>query len=58
MAGESDVSTNIMDELHSWYIKVDQMEGENGLLEVSSMNFTLGISKEIKWKEKMVLLEV
>ena len=28
------------------------------LLEVSSMNFILGISKEMKWKVKMVLLEV
>ena len=34
------------------------MEVEVVLLEVSSMNFILGISKEIKWKVKMVLLEV
>ena len=27
------------------------------LLEVSSMNFILGISKVIKWKVKVVLLE-
>ena len=28
------------------------------LVRVSSMNFILGISKEMKWKVKMVLLEV
>ena len=27
-------------------------------LEVSSMNFILGISKEIKWKVEVLLLEV
>ena len=35
------------------------MEGERMvLLEVSLMNFMLWISKEIKWKVKVVLLEV
>ena len=34
------------------------MEVEVVLLEVSSMNFILGISKEMKWNVKMVLLEV
>ena len=77
MAGESSVTRNIVDELHSWYIQVDEMEVESGvtpsiidelhswdiqgdqmegdsmvLLEVSSMNLILGMSKEIKLKLK------
>ena len=44
MEGEIGVSRNIMDELHSWDIQGDQMEGESKvLLEVSTMNFILGI---------------
>ena len=34
------------------------MEGESGVLEVSLMNFDLRMSKEIKWKVKVELLEV
>ena len=34
------------------------MEGGSGLPEVSLMKFVLRISKEIKWKVKVVLLEV
>ena len=42
---------NITDEIHSRDIQVDQPEGERVvLLEVSSMNLILGMSKEIKWK--------
>ena len=56
MEGESGVTGSIIDELQSsdmvkWKAKV-------ALLEVSLMNFILGISKEIKWKVKVVLLEV
>ena len=56
MEGESGVTRGIIDELHSsdmvnWNIKVV-------LLEVSLMNFILGIFEEIKWKVKVVLLEV
>ena len=58
MEGESGVTRNIVDELHSWDIKGDQMEGESGVLEVSLMNLILRISKEIKWKVKVVLLEL
>ena len=75
MEGESSVTRNIVEELHSWYIQVDEMEAGSGvtpsiidelhscdiqgdqmegdsvvLLEVSSMNLILGMSKEIKWK--------
>ena len=61
MKSESGVNGNIIDELHSLDIQGDQMEGEKKvLLEVSSMNLipVLGMSKEIKWKVKVVLLEV
>ena len=34
------------------------MEGESSVLEVSLMNFDLRMSKEIKWKVKVELLEV
>ena len=51
--GESGVTRSIIDELHSLDIEGDQMEGQSmALLEVSSMNLILGISKEIKWKVK------
>ena len=59
MEGETDVIRSIFDDLHSWYIQADQMEGESKvLLEVKSMNIILWISNEIKWKVKVVLLEV
>ena len=31
MQGESDVTPSIFDELHSWDIQGDQMEGESGV---------------------------
>ena len=53
MEGESRVNRSIMDGLHSCDIQGNQMEGESiVLLEVSSMYFILGISKEIKRKVK------
>ena len=53
MDGESCVTRSIIDEVDSWFIEGDQMEGGSMLLlEVSSMKFILGISKEIKWKVK------
>ena len=55
MEGESGVTRSIIDELHSSDIQGDQMESESGVLEVSLMNFTLAISKEIKRKVKVVL---
>ena len=61
MEGENGVTRCIMDELHSLDIQGDQIEGEKNVLhEVSSMNLIpiLGMSKEIKWKVKVVLLEV
>ena len=52
MQGESGFIRSIIDQLHScdmvkWKVKVV-------LLEVSLMKFILGISKDIKWKEKVV----
>ena len=58
MNGERGVTQSIIDELHSWDIQGDQMEGESGALEVSLMNFILRTSKEVKWKVKLELLEV
>ena len=58
MEGESGVTRSILDELDSSDIERDQIEGESGVTEVSFMNFILRRSKEIKWKVKVVLLEV
>ena len=53
------VTRSFIDELHSWDIQGDQMEGESmALLEESFMSYILRISKEMKWKMKVVLLEV
>ena len=56
MQGESGVTRSIIDELHS--SDMVKRKVKVVLLEVSLMNFILGISKEIKWKVKVVLLEV
>ena len=59
MEGEGGVTRSFIDELHSWDIQGDQMEVESMvLLEVSFMKYILLISKEMKWKVKVVLLEV
>ena len=47
----SGVTESIIDEHHSSDIQRDQKEGESGVLQVSLMNFILGVSNEIKWKE-------
>ena len=58
MEGESCVNRSIIDELRSSDIQEDEMEGESMvLLEVSSLNFILGMSTNIEWKVKVVLLE-
>ena len=47
MEGKSGLTQSFIDELHSWDIQGGQMEGETMvLLEVSLMNFILGITKE------------
>ena len=61
MEDASCVTRSVIDERHCWDIQRDQMEGERMvLLEVSSMNLIPihGMSKEIKWKMKVVLLEL
>ena len=58
MEGESGVIRSIIDEIHSWDIQGDQMEEKSMVIpKVSSMNFILWLSKEIKWKVKVVLRE-
>ena len=56
MEGESGVTRSIIHEHHSWDIQGDEMEREVGLLELTSMNFILAISKGIKWKVKVVFV--
>ena len=58
MEDESGLPQSINDDLDSSDIQRDEIEGEIGLLEGSLMKFILQISKEIKWKVKVVLLEV
>ena len=51
MECESGVTRSIIDELHSWDIEGDEMEGESMvLLERSLMDLILQVSLEIKWK--------
>ena len=58
MEGDSGDTRSIIDEVHSWDIQGDQMEGESMvLLKESAINLILGMSKEIKWKVKVGLLE-
>ena len=53
MEGESGVTRSIIDKIHSWDIQGDEMKGESMvLLDVSSTNLNLGMSKESKWKVK------
>ena len=59
MEREGGVTRSFIDELHTWDIQGDQTEGERMvLLEVSFINYIFRISKEMKWKVKVVLLEV
>ena len=58
MEGESGVTRSISDELPSSVFQGDHLEVKVVLLEALVMNFIFLISKEIKWKVKVVLLEV
>ena len=58
MEGEGGVTKSIIDELHSSDIQGDHMEGESRVTPSIIVSIILAISKEIKWKEKVVLLEV
>ena len=56
MEGASGGTWSIIDELHS--LDHVKFQVKVVLPEVSLMKFILGISKEIKWKLKVLLLEV
>ena len=60
--GESGVTRNIIDDHHSSDIERDQMESESGInrsvIDELHSSGILGIWKEIKWKVKVILLEV
>ena len=58
MEGEGGATRSIIDEVHSWDIQRDEREGESGVTRSINDNFILWISNEIKWKVKVVLLEV
>ena len=59
MEVESGVTRSIIDELHFWDIVGDEMKGESiGKVGVSLMDFVVPISKELKCKLKVLLLEV
>ena len=55
MEVERGLTRSIIDKLHSWDIQGDHMEEKSMVIpKVSSMNFILWLSKEIKWKVKVV----
>ena len=56
MEGEGVVIRSIIEELQS--ADIVKLKVKKALLEVSLMNFILEISKQFKWKVKVVLLEV
>ena len=58
MGDERGVTQSIIDKLHCWDIQVDGMESESGVTRSINMNFILRISKQIKYKVKVVLLQV
>ena len=58
MERSSGITLSIIDELHSWDIYGDQIEGESMVLrEVLLMHLILAISSDIKWNAQVVLLE-
>ena len=58
MEGESGFTRSIIHELQSSEIQGDEMESESGFTRSINMNFLLRISKQIKYKAKVVLLEM
>ena len=58
MKGENGFIRSFIDELHSWDIQGDQRENESGVTQKSLMISIRRMSNEIKWKMKVVLLEV
>ena len=58
MEGESGVNRRMIDELHSWDIQRDQLEGKCRGTRSTIDELIVQISKEIKGNVKVVLLEV
>ena len=58
MEGESGVTRSIIGQLNSSDMQGDQMAGESGVTQSIIDELLLGISKDIKLKVKVVLLEV
>ena len=58
MEGESGVTRSITEDRLSSDIQRDQIECESGVIRTIIDELLLQISKEIKWKVKMVLFEV
>ena len=58
MEGESGVTRSITDDRLSSDIQRDEVECEGGVIPTNIIELLLQISKEIKWKVKMVLFEV
>ena len=58
MECESGVTRSIIDELHSWDIPGDEMERESGVTRSIIDECHFWITKEIKCKVKVWLLEV
>ena len=58
MEGEIGVTRSITDDRLSSDIQRDQMECESGVIRTIIDELLLQISKEIKWKVKIVLFEV
>ena len=58
MQGEVGVTQSIIDELHSWDIEGDEMEGGSGVTRSINNELCSWVILEIKWKVKVVLIEV
>ena len=56
MEGECGATQSSIDELHSSDSQRDQIEGEGGVTRSIIDELIPGISKETKWKVKVVLL--
>ena len=54
MEAESGVTRSIIDELQSWDIQVDKTEGDSGVTRSIIDELHSSLSKEIKWKKKVV----
>ena len=52
MECESGFTRSMNDEVHSWNIQGEQMEGEAGVTRSIIDNFNLALSNEIKWRLK------